>query len=127
MSRSVRRGDEGQSSVELALALPVVVLIGLGAVQVGATVHDQVLAVHAAREAARVAAVDPDPGAARAAALRSGVLEADRLVVTVSGRSGPGSRVAAEVRYRSPVRVPLLRAMVPEVVLSARATMRVET
>jgi Flp pilus assembly protein TadG len=111
----------------LALVLPVLVLLGLGAVQVGSTVHDQVLAVHAAREAARAAAVDPDPDSARAAALRSGVLEADRLVVTVKGRSGPGSRVTAEVRYRSAVRVPLLRTALPEVTVTAHATMRVET
>jgi Flp pilus assembly protein TadG len=55
--------------VELALVLPLVLLLLLGVVQVGLVVRDQILVVHAAREAAREAAVDPAPGAARRAAL----------------------------------------------------------
>ena len=63
-----RRGDEGQAAVELALVLPLVVALLLAVVQVGLIVRDQVLVVHAAREAAREAAVDPDPAAALRAA-----------------------------------------------------------
>ena len=47
--------------MELALVLPLVVALLLAVVQVGLIVRDQVLVVHAAREAAREAAVDPDP------------------------------------------------------------------
>ena len=49
--------DRGQSTVEFALVLPLVVMVLLLVVQVGLVVRDQVLVVHAAREAARAAAV----------------------------------------------------------------------
>lgn len=119
-------GHLGQTTVELALALPIVVLLAALAVQVGLTVHDQVVVTHAAREAARVAAVDPEPDRARAAAVAGGGLEPERLEVRVSGRGSRGDRLTAEVRYRSPVRLPVLRLFVREVTLSGRATMRVE-
>ena len=58
MSAGVGR-DRGQSTVEVALLLPFVALLLLAVVQVGLVARDQVLVVHAAREAARAAAVDP--------------------------------------------------------------------
>ena len=50
----------GQATVELALVLPLVVFGLLAILQVGLVVRDQVAVVHAAREAARAASVDPD-------------------------------------------------------------------
>ena len=118
--------DEGQAAVELALVLPLVAVVLLAVVQVGLLVRDQVLVVHAAREAAREAAVEPDPEAPRRAALAGSGLDPDRLAVTVSGRGGAGSRVRVEVRYHAPSRVPLVGAAVGDVTLEATATMRVE-
>ncbi|MEZ5145056.1 MAG: TadE/TadG family type IV pilus assembly protein [Acidimicrobiales bacterium] len=127
MTRSRRVDDAGQTTVELALALPLVVLLAALAVQVGLTVHDQVVVTHAAREAARAAAVDPAPSEARAAALAGGGLDPERLELRLSGRGDRGDRLTAELRYRSPVRVPILRLLVREVTVSGRATMRVES
>ncbi len=118
--------DEGQAAVELALVLPLVAVVLLAVVQVGLIVRDQVLVVHAAREAAREAAVEPAPDASRRAALAGSGLEASRLSVDVSGRGAAGSRVRVAVRYRTPTRVPLVGAMVGDVDLEAAATMRVE-
>jgi len=112
--------------VELALVLPLVALVLLAVVQVGLLVRDQVLVVHAAREAARESAVEPDPSAPRRVALAGSGLEGDRLDVTVSGRGGPGTRVRVEVGYRAPTRVPLIGAALGDVTLTASATMRVE-
>jgi len=120
------RSDHGQTTVELALALPLVLLLVLLVVQVGCTVHDQVVVTHAAREAARASAVDADPGVARRAAEAGGGLDPGHLDVAVLGRDRPGGTVTVEVRYRSPVRVPVLRTALPEIGLSARTTMRVE-
>lgn len=118
--------DEGQAAVELALVLPLVAVVLLAVVQVGLLVRDQVLVVHAAREAAREAAVEPAPAASRRAALAGSGLDGNRLDVHVTGRAGPGSRVRVEVKYRSPTRVPLVGAAVGDVSLDATATMRVE-
>jgi Flp pilus assembly protein TadG len=119
-------GDEGQAAVELALVLPLVVLVLLAVVQVGLLVRDQVLVVHAAREAAREAAVEAAADAPRRAALVGSGLEGDRLSVDVSGRGAPGSRVRVAVRYRAPARVPLVGAALGTVTLEATASMRVE-
>ncbi len=121
-----RRGDGGQASVELALVLPLVLLLLLAMVQLGLLVSDQILVVHAAREAAREAAVNPAPDAARQAASASSNLDPSRLSVTTTGRGAAGSRVRVEVAYRAPTAVPLLGPAVGDVTLRATATMRVE-
>ena len=119
-------GDGGQAAVELALVLPLVVLVLLVVVQVGLVARSQILVVHAAREAAREAAVDPGADAPRRAALEGSGLAGDRLTVASTGRGGPGSRVRVEVRYRAPTAVPLIGAAMGDVVLEAAASMRVE-
>jgi Flp pilus assembly protein TadG len=120
------RGDGGQASVELALVLPLVLLLLLGMVQLGLLVRDQILVVHAAREAAREAAVDPAGDAASRAAAASSTLDGARLTVTTSGRGAAGSRVRVEVAYRAPTRVPLVGVALGDLTLRASATMRVE-
>src|SRR5689334_6530386 len=121
-----RRREGGQSAVELVLALPVLVLFVLGVVQAGLVVRDQLLLTHAAREAAREAAVAGDSGAARRGALAGARLAPGRLEVTTHGRRGAGSRVTATLVYRSPTDVPLVGRLVGDVRLTASVTMRVE-
>jgi Flp pilus assembly protein TadG len=120
------KGDEGQAAVELALVLPLVGLLLLLVVQVGLVVRDKVLVVHAAREAARQAAVDPSPDGPKQAALAGSGLESRRIEVVVSGRNGAGSRVRVQVRYRAPTEVPLVGAALADITLEGEATMRVE-
>ena len=122
-----RTGSRGQASVELALLLPVIVLLVLVILQIGLLARDAVLVTHAAREGARAAAVDDDAGAARAAALASGDLDPDRTRVEVTGRGDAGSRVRVEVVYRAPTRVPLVGALLGDRTLRASVTMRVES
>ena len=118
--------DGGQASVELALLLPVVVLLLLAVLQVGLLARDVVLVTHASREGARAAATDPDPGAARAAALASSGLDPDHLTVTATGRGEAGSRVRVEVAYRAATTVPLIGALIGDRTVRSAATMRVE-
>ena len=120
------REDGGQASVELALVLPLVLMLLLVVVQVGLLVRDQILVVHAAREAAREAAVEPGPDAPRRAALASSTLAESRLTVASTGRGAPGTRVRVEVAYRAPTAVPLVGGALGDLTLKASATMRVE-
>lgn len=95
-------------------------------VQVALVGRDLVLVVHAAREAARQAAVQAgDDGPTRAAVASTG-LDPDRLDVELDGRGPPGSRVTARVTYRAKTDVPLAGALVGDLDLTARASMRVE-
>jgi Flp pilus assembly protein TadG len=121
-----RRRASGQAAVEVALVMPVVALLLLGVVQVALVVRDQVLVVHAAREAARAAAVDPSPGAARQAAVAATSLRPERLDVDVPPAGGPGRLVTATVAYRSPTAAPLIGPLLPDVVVRGRASMRRE-
>ena len=125
MSRT-RREDGGQASVELALVLPLVALVLLLVLQAGLVVRDHLLVTHAAREAARAAAVSDDEraGAARRAAERAGSLDDDHLGVTVTTSA---DRVSAHVRYLSSTDVPLIGLLLPDVTMEASATMRVES
>lgn len=118
--------ERGQATVELALVLPVVVIFALIVVQAGLVAKDKLLVEHAAREAARAAAVDPSLAAARSAAHSSSSLSSDRMVVTLSGGDARGSTATATVTYRSPTRVPLVGRLVDDVTLTGSVTMRVE-
>jgi hypothetical protein len=102
------------------------VLFLLVVLQVGLVTRDLVLVTHASREAARAAAVDPRPQAAREAAERAGGLDADRLRVHTSRRGEVGSRVRVEVTYRAPTSVPIVGALLGDRTLRSSATMRVE-
>ena len=124
--RAARRRSQGQAAVELALIVPFVAVLLLLLVQVGLIVRDQILVVHAAREGAREAAVEPAPGAARSAALAASGLDPGRLDVAVADRGPPGSRVRVTATYRAPTVVPIVGAAVRDVRLQASATMRVE-
>jgi Flp pilus assembly protein TadG len=120
------RRERGQATVEAALVLPLVMLLLLSVVQVGLLVRAEVLVTHAAREAARAAAVDADPDAPVKAAIAATTLDASRMQVDVQGRDGPGSRVRVEITYTAPTDVPLVGGLLGDVTLHASATMRVE-
>jgi hypothetical protein len=117
-----QRGEGGQSTVEFALLLPLVVFAALAVIQVGLVVRDRVAVVHAAREAARAASVDPDPSRAVRAARRT----LPGAEVTVGARPAVGEPITVEVTYQSTTDLPLVGALFPDPVLSSSVVMRVE-
>ena len=124
-----RARDHGQSTVELAIVLPVVVVLLLLVVQLALVLRDQVLVVHAAREAARSAAVartDDRSEAARRGGIGAGPLEPDRLRVTEAILPG-AQRVRVRIDYLSQTDLPLVGSLLPDVALSSDATMRLES
>ncbi len=119
------RADGGQSTVEFALVLPLVVVVLLLVVQVGLVVRDQVLVVHAAREAVRAASVGDSDVQVRRAAAAAGPLDAARLTV-VANRGGDrdaAGTVRVQVTYRCRTDLPLVGSLVPDVDLVAAAVM----
>jgi hypothetical protein len=123
VSRGERRpANRGQVTVEFALLLPVVVLVALAIIQIALVARDQLAVVHAAREAARAASVDPDPSAAVEAAHRT-VPDAR---VEVSDRPDVGEEISVIVVHVSTTDLPLVGPLIPDIPQVARATMRVE-
>ena len=107
--------------------LPVIVVSMLAIVQVGLIGRDQVAVWHVAREAARAAAVSPNIGSVRTAAVEaSPILDRGRLTVSLGGGSSSGDMATATVRYRSPTEVPIVGRLIGDVDLDAEVTMRVE-
>lgn len=124
MTRPGRR-ERGQAAVELVLVLPLLLLVALAALQVAVVARDQVLVVHAAREAARQAALGASDEAARAAAASATGLDPARLRV-LTERADREGVVRVRVRFSSPTDVPLIGAMLAELHLSDMVEMRLE-
>ena len=121
-----RSGERGQSSVELALSLPILFLLLMALLQTVVIARDHIQLTHAAREAAREAAVSDDRRAPRRAALARSDLDPDRLEVVVTGQRRGSRRVRAELSYDVPTRIPVVGLLVPDVTLEAEAAMRRE-
>lgn len=114
--------ERGQSTVELALVLPLVVMLLLAVIQTALVARDQMLVVHAAREAAREASVDGGDSRVRAAVER--VLPGASVLVGPS--PGVGEPRAVAVRFVSHTDLPLIGPLFPDPELTATVTMRAE-
>jgi len=116
------RGQGGQATAELAVVLPVVLLLVLALIQAALVLRDDLAVAGAAREAVRAASLDPDPARAERAA--AAVLPG--ATVHSEPRPAVGELVRVRVSYRSPTTLPLVGPLLPDPVLVARAAMRVE-
>jgi TadE-like protein len=121
-----RDAEAGQSTVELALCLPVLAIVFGFVVEVGLIAGDQVRLWHAAREAARVAVVDSDRQAALDAAARSGLSGLEIAIEPAPEFRVQGRPLTVRIRYSPPGRVPVVGAIADGVSLDAEATMRIE-
>lgn len=120
-------GSSGQSTAELAILLPALLILVLVVVQVGVVARDYVVINHAASQAARRVAVAPSADEAVAAArLASPALEPGRLTVALTGGRSSGDLLTVDVRYRSPTAVPIVGALIDDVTMSAGAVTRIE-
>lgn len=114
--------DKGQATVELALSLPLLFIFLLGIVQLVVIVRDQLAVQLAAREAARAAAVAlPAGGAAQGAADRAVTLRPLIVATRVAIDT-----VTITVSHVTRTDVPLIGALLPDVTVSATATMALE-
>jgi hypothetical protein len=117
--------DAGQATVEVALAVPLLVIIMLFGVQIALVVRDQIATIAAAREAVRAVVVaDGKMGAADAAVSKTAALIPARRSVRVTINGGLAT---ATVTYRSPTDLPLVGIFIPDIAVHATATMALET
>ncbi len=119
-------GEDGQSSVELALSLPIFFFLLMALLQTVVIARDHVQLTHAAREVAREAAVSDNRSVPRRAAVARTTLDPDRLKVQVTGQRTGSRRVRARLSYEVPTKVPIVGLLVPDVTLEAEAAMRRE-
>lgn len=113
------RRDQGQAAVEFAVALPLVVVLLLGVIQVVLVTRDQIAVELAARDGARAATVAADP----AGAARRGALAATALRPLDVSTATSADRVTVTVRHTNPTNVPLIGVVIGSVELTAGVTM----
>ena len=120
--------ERGTAAVEFALVLPILLLVLLALVQVGALARDQLVLTQASRAGAREAAVDGSVEAVQEAVRSAAVaLDADRVSVEVTWTGARGEPVTVALAYEVPVASPLAGWLLPETVtLRSSATMRQE-
>lgn len=68
-TRRSMRNEDGAAAVEFALILPVLILLILGMIEFSFVFNAQISLTNAAREGARVMAIQNDPATAKAAAI----------------------------------------------------------
>ena len=118
--------ETGQSTVELALCLPLVAIVLAVVVQVGVVARDHVKVWHAAREAVRVAAVDPDEASVIEAAESVGLEPITVSIEPARIERRQGEPVTVRVEYPPSIRVPVVGSLFEDLTLDAEASMRIE-
>lgn len=118
-----RSRDSGQATVEVALLIPVVVVLALLVVQAGLAVRDRLVVLQAVRVAARAVMVEPSRSSAAAAVAASGA--PDRVSVSVSGALVPGEMVTVTAAMPATA-VPLVGRVVTGDRVSERLVVRIE-
>ncbi len=101
--RRIATRDDGAAAVEFALILPVLVLLVLGLIEFSLLFNAQISVTNAAREGARVMAIQDDPALARAAAIvaapsLSPALVAGNITVTPASCIA-GTSATVQIRY----------------------------
>lgn len=122
MKTDVVAKDDGQATVELALALPLLCLFLLAMVQVAMVGRGQLAVQLAAHEGVRAAAVSADPQTAASTAAHRAI-SLRPLVVTVEVDE---AAITVSVAYVDHTDVSMAGALIPDVTLKASATMALE-
>jgi len=123
----LRPDQRGQATVELALVLPLVALVIGVLVEFGMLVADQARLWHAAREAARVAAVDADEDDQLVAARETGLGPLEMVTEPKPNLRVQGEPVKVSLTYAPVGTVPLIGELFERISLTSSATMRIET
>jgi Flp pilus assembly protein TadG len=123
-----RRLEDGSVVVEFALLLPILLLLLVGAVQVGVIARDQLLLTQSSRAGAREAAItDSEPAVLEAAIRAASGLDPARLRLSIDRTGVRGAPVTVTVSYDVLVAAPLAGWLLPSsVTLDSASTTRQE-
>ena len=135
--REEKRGERGQSLVELALILPLLLIILAGVLDLGRMYYAYVMVTDAAAEGAAYAIVNPpdnptDPADTNAAKIRARALSASGGLVEEDGaveihcptcpNTMSGDSITVTVTYDFSVMTPFINVLVPDGVIPVSAT-----
>ncbi|MDA8235370.1 MAG: pilus assembly protein [Clostridia bacterium] len=129
--KSLRKTEKGQSTVEMALVLPIVILLLFGIMEFGRIFNAYLIITNAAREGARAGVVGASDAAIRSAATATaGTLDTVAMSVYITPASYlrvRGASLTVEIEYPVRVFTPVINNFTGDpFVVNARTTMRVE-
>jgi Flp pilus assembly protein TadG len=125
--RRKEQKEKGQSLLELALILPLLIIILAGVLDLGRLYYAYVAVTDAAAEGASYAAIHPEPGKRdevlqRAQEASRGLVQIDPAMVEVDCPAvASGAPITVTVSYSFTVATPLINVIVPDGVLRLRA------
>lgn len=118
--------EEGQTLVEFALVLPILLMLALGAIEFGWVLFARISAINGAREGARTYAVNKDSGTAKSAAVNAmpalGFVASNVQTSTIAGPPFP----QAVVEVNGNINTLIGLYLPPQVSIHAKAVMRIE-
>lgn len=129
--RKLIKNKQGQALVELALVLPILILLIMGTIEFGRIFHSYLLITNAAREGARAGIVGSDDAAIRTTVkdVSASLALTDNQIniEPVQGSRVRGVPLTIQVNYSITLITPVLDAVMPNPYpLTAMSTMRVE-
>ena len=120
------RRCRGQSTVELAAVLPVLVILTLLVIQAALVGRDRIVLTHRCRAAARAAMVPPTNAAATDAG-KGAASEGSGFVAHLEGRIAVGELVTVGCRQRLVTGLPLVGPMLGDPEVTERFVVRIES
>lgn len=125
------RNERGQAMVELALVLPILLILFMGTVEFGRIFHSYLVITNASREGARLATLgSSNAEISTRVGLSTTGLDAAKVHITVTpdpAQRKTGTLTTVEVRYNISLVFPLFDVFVPDPVpITAKTVMRVE-
>ena len=123
--------NKGQSIVEIALILPVILLILFGIIQFGIIFNADLIITNASREGAREAAVGvSDTEIVNTIKASMATLDEEFVNITISPSSSSrvtGAQVSVQIDYNIQIVMPIISNIIPNPFkISAKTVMRVE-
>lgn len=126
----LKKSHRGQSLVEMALVLPILIIILFGILEFGRIFHSYLVITHAAREGARFGVISKnvDQIKQKVQDVSAGInLELDDIEVNPSESISPGVPLTVSVEYDVELFTPVITDILPNPVhLTATSTMRAE-
>ncbi len=123
---------KGQSLLETALVMPIMVLLVVGIIDFGILFNNYLVVSNASREGARKAAVGADNTAISASVLNAAsTLDEAKLTLTIAPLNPEeresGSEVSVTLTYEHSIFTPIISSIIPNPIeLTSISTMRME-
>lgn len=131
MIRRFQKGEQGQALVEMALVLPLFLLLLFGVIEMGRVGYAYISVINAAREGGRVATIGgTDLEIKNSIKNAATALDSMNLTIIVNPHEDnrqSGQEVTVDVTYPVQLVIPIISNVIPNpVIVSSSIVMRVE-